>query len=280
MTLKNELTHSEPDVAALERVWSGMRAKSARRPKIRVALVGGAALAVAAAAVVFFTLDSSAEVVAGAPSMVTRAFGAKSTATFTSASSFGVSPETSVIALHAGHGHFVVDDQSWVVTSRHLRLDVASATFTLDSTEQLDSVTVERGEVRVRRPSGDVVLRAGQTFTSGAESVDWETLARAGELKEAWKLLQHAGVVQAATGSDAERRMLLSEVAAAGRDGAISESLLREVMAVESPQRGLAAYTLGRRLQADGRTKEAKEAFDQAREFGVPSELQEDLDRR
>ncbi len=283
--LKDELSRSEPDAAALERVWSGVRAKEPRSV-MPIRLVGVAAmLVIAVAAVALLRVgDRPQPISVAAPAPVEVQLAAGSTVRLDADARFEPSVrDAKVLSLHAGRAQFALQQGPWVVTSRHLRLEVAAATFALEVGGATDSVTVQRGEVRVSVPGlEDLVLGEGQSFTTGPRQLTWDALAREGDLVGAWRALEAEGVRAEASGASPELTMLLSDVAAAGRDEALSRELLSTVMnaADGGAERGLAAYTLGKRLQDDGRAGEAAESFEQSLSLGLPVELREDAKHR
>jgi hypothetical protein len=281
--LKDRLHRSEPDAAALERVWTGVREKERRRarPLLWLGVSGGV---LAAAAVALFLLLRPApppDSLVGSPASLVQ-LGGGSSVQLEAEARF----ETSPLALRSGRAHFTLENGAtpWVVNSRHLRLEVAAASFTLEVGVETDSLTVTRGAVRVSTPgTAEVVLSAGQSFSTGAPvPPTWEALAREGNLAGAWKVLEHAGVLGQVAGASPEKTMLLSDVAAAGGDEALSRELLRLVVEARDggAERGLAAYTLGVRLQADGQLEDAASAFEQSVSLGLPPELQREAHRR
>lgn len=276
MRLKDELTRGSPSPATLERVWAGVRAKTSPLPRRRrwwpvvTLAVTGVVLLLA------WVHRPRAALPQGELAEVQVAEGVKGR--FSAGSRWDVT--AGVVALHAGKAQLEVTRGPWVVTSRYLRMDVAAAELSVACDEVSDSVVVRRGEVTVRRASGDVVLHAGQTFSMGDEAPDWRGLAKAGELRAAWRQLGHEGVVLAARTSGPAEVLLLSEVAAAGEDDALACVLLEEV--IDAPaagsDRGVAAYMLGRRLQQRDPEK-ALAAWQRAERLGVPEELRGELSR-
>jgi hypothetical protein len=280
--LKERLHRSEPDDAALERVWSGVREKERQRSRP----VLGLSIAAAATVVglfVFLRPDAPPLSLQPAPGSLVQ-LGRGSSVQLGPDAQFETAPQ---LALRAGRAQFTLEPAAspWQVSSRHLHLEVAAATFTLEVGGEIDSISVTRGAVRLSTPgaSEGVVLSAGQSFSTGAPPPpSWEALAREGNLAGAWALLQHDGVLGQVAGAPAEKTMLLSDVAAAGGDEALSRELLRVVVDASDggAERGLAAYTLGVRLQTDGQLEDAAKAFEQSVELGLPPELRREAHMR
>ena len=274
---KKDLSGSEPDAAAVERVWRGVRDAEERRRPTRW-LVLAAVLVVGALALTLQFAPWRTPVQVTTPS-VQLAEGAQV--------ELGPGAQLEPVGLHAlalhrGSAHFSLEKGPWVVSSKRLRLEVASATFQFDVADAEDSVTVTRGEVRLAASGFEAItLREGQSFST-ASSTTWETLARAGDLAGAWKVLGAEGVRAAAVRVTPEHAMLLSDVAAAGRDEALSRELLTRVMGAEDAgaERGLAAYTLGQRLEGDGAREAAAKAYRRSLELGLPTELRDDALQR
>lgn len=279
--LKDRLHRSEPDAAALERVWTGVREKERRRNRP----VLGLSIAAAATVLGLFVFLRPPEPplsLQPVPGSLVQ-LGRGSSVQLGPDAQFETAP---VLALRSGRAQFTLEPAAtrWEVTSRHLHLEVAAATFTLEVGGEIDSISVTRGAVRLSTPgASDVVLSAGQSFSTGAPlPPSWEALAREGNLAGAWALLQHDGVLGQVVGAPAEKTMLLSDVAAAGGDEALSRELLRVVVEASDggAERGLAAYTLGVRLQTDGQLEDAANAFEQSVELGLPPELRREAHMR
>ena len=279
--LKDRLHRSEPDDAALERVWTGVREKERQRSRP----VLGLSLAAVATVVALFVYLRPAPPLLVPPTANASLvqLGGGSFVQLEPDAQFETAPS---LALRSGRGHFALEPSSsrWVVTSRHLHLEVASATFSLEVAGETDSISVTRGTVKVSTPgASEVVLSAGQSFSTGAPAApSWEALAREGKLAEAWKVLQHPGVLGQLPGASTEKMLLLSDVAAAGGDEALSRELLRVVVDASDggAERALAAYTLGVRLQTDGQLEDAARAFEQSVELGLPPELRREAHMR
>ncbi len=286
--LKEELRRSEPDPAALERVWSGVRAREQRSSVLPLRLVGVAAIAgIAVVSVLVLREPSPAsrlvpEVHASSPVRV-QLEGNSSVELEGNARFEPSVNDARVLSLHAGRAAFTLGAGPWVVTSRYLRVEVASAMFSVEVGGETDSVTVTRGHLRLSAPGlEELVLTEGQSFSTGASQVTWDSLAREGDLAGAWRSLKAEGVRAKAQGAAPELTLLLSDVAATGGDEALSRALLSSVMNAPDggAERGLAAYTLGKRLQADGQRAAAAESFERSLELGVPVELRDDAARR
>jgi hypothetical protein len=270
---RKDLSGSEPTAASLERVWSGVREREGRR-----GLAMGWKLAMAALVVLGLGLGLQLAVSRPEPTnqAVEIQLAGGSTVHLEADAHFEpVGPRA--LALNAGVARFSLAQGPWVVSSRHLRLEVAAAEFSLEVGGEKDSLTVTRGEVRVSSPGlSAVTLRAGQSFSTGAPTVrEWELLARDGDLAGAWRVLGHDGVQASAVNANPELRLVLSDVAAAGGDQPLSRALLSEVMSATDggAERGLAAFTLGKRLLADERRDEARTAFQRSLELELPTEL-------
>ena len=279
--LKERLHRSEPDDAALERVWSGVREKERTRNRP----VLGLSIAFAFTVVglfVFLRPDAPPLSLEPTPGSLVQ-LGRGSSVQLGPDAQFATGPQ---LALRHGRAQFTLEPaaSAWEVTSRHLHLEVAAATFSLEVAGEIDSISVTRGTVRLSTPgASDVVLSAGQSFSTGAPPPpSWEALAREGNLTGAWALLQHEGVLGQVVGAPPEKTMLLSDVAEAGGDEALSRELLRVVVDASDggAERGLAAYTLGVRLQTDGQLEDAAKAFEQSVELGLPPELRREAHMR
>lgn len=282
--LKDQLHRSEPDAAALERVWNGVREKERAhsRPVLWLGLAG-----VAATATFALLRLEPAPVPPQSASTSRVQLGGGSSVQLEAEARFETSPrDTQALALAAGRAHFDLQSAAapWVVNSHRLHLEVASAAFSLEVGAQTDSLSVTRGTVRLRAPgAGEVLLSAGQSFSTGpAPPPSWEALVREGDLAGAWRLLQHGGVLAQLAGASPEKTMLLSDVAAAGGDEALSRELLRVVVDASDggAERALAAYTLGVRLQTDGQFGDAANAFERSVTLGLPAELRREAHLR
>jgi hypothetical protein len=276
---KKDLGGSEPDASAVERVWSGVREREAqRRPHGWFVLAAALLLAVVGLTLQLRATTPPVPSVTQNETTVQLAAGAQV--------ELGHDAQLEPVGLHAvalrrGRATFTLQQGPWVVTSKRLRLEVASATFGFDVTDAADSVTVTRGEVRLSASGFEAItLREGQTFSTASQAT-WESLARNGELAAAWKVLGIEGVRAAAESAAPEKVMLLSDIAAAGADEPLSRELLgRVVESVDGgAERGLAAYTLGKRLEAEGSSAAARVSFQRSLELGLPVELRQEAEQ-
>lgn len=271
--LKDELTKSEPERAALDRVWARVKARQARRFPVRLALGAAAALLAGAGAWLAWPVPAAPQ----GRSLLALVDG--STVTFDPTAQ--VSLENGRVRVARGAAHLDLKSR-WTVTTSRFSLDVAAAQVEVVAGEAADSVAVERGEVVVSGPGvTPLTLGPGQRFTTAGAAARWEALARDGRFEEAWALLGAAGVSAEAARAPAELQLLLADVAAAGHDRPLSLRLLRELLAsgAPPPQRALAAYTLGVRLKTS-EPREAATAFERSLELDLAPELRSEACHR
>lgn len=274
--LKDELTKGGPERAALDWVWAGVKRRQGRRSPARLA---AAALLALAAAGAWLAREPVAP--KGGSSVLALADG--STVTFDDAAQVSLESGPAGVSVRVARGAAHLDMRSrWTVSTSRFSLDVAAAQVDVVAGEATDSVAVVRGEVVVSGPGvTPLTLGPGQRFSSAGATARWEALAREGRFEEAWALLGAAGVSAEAARAPAELQLLLADVAAAGRDQALSLRLLRELAASAAPpaQRALAAYTLGVRLKAS-EPREAAAAFERSLDLDLPPELRGEACRR
>jgi transmembrane sensor len=178
--------------------------------------------------------------------------------------------------------------------------DIGTA-FTVERSDDVVLVTVERGRVRVTSPGTRVELGAGETRSfeqplhphdieapaaasgdtpHGAvakEGQDFRALARQGDYDRAYESLRHQSV---ATLSDSVEDLLqAADVARLSRHPEQAVTFLKIVIKRHSqdPRAPLASFTLGRvLLDYLGRPREAADAFAEARAHNPSGALAED----
>ncbi len=213
-------------------------------------------------------------------------------------------PDQTAVELASGSARFEVvhrPGQHFRVEAAQVSVEVIGTRFNVERDHDLVRVTVERGQVHVRTPWGEVDLTDGQNrvFSPPATqpavqteastppapappetpaekpAADWHTLARAGDFERAYDVLARAGPVH-----DAPQELLLaSDVARlSGHPQQAAEDLGRLLQHhPKDPRAPLAAFTLGRVLLDElGRPREAAEAFAKLRSAQGAGPLAED----
>ncbi|MFO0601319.1 MAG: hypothetical protein U0228_38780 [Myxococcaceae bacterium] len=272
LRLRNELSGANPDAATLERVWRGVVTRETPAPPRRALVLMLAGVAAVAVGVISTLAVTSL--------LTPKPSGVENVVRLGSDSFVTLEGKTQLLkqgphslAVSNGAARFTLEG-AWTVSTRHLRIEVASAEFRAEIGDVRDSISVTRGEVKVSAPGlAPLTLRAGQSFSTDGAS--WKALARSGDFEGAWALLGEAGVRTVAAESTPDERLLLADVAQAGGASQVGFELLREVVdaADAGPERGLAAFTLGDRLRQAGQGAEARRAFERALELPLPPEL-------
>jgi transmembrane sensor len=167
-------------------------------------------------------------------------------------------------------------------------------------------VAVDHGKVRVRSPSGEAYVQAGEArwFDLNAESahapavpatttkreasrkgtasvpkpqarLEWRSLNQAGDYERAYRLLEEGAPV----GEDVEALMEAADVARLSGHPEVAVRYLEKIVRKHraNPATPLAAFTLGRMLLSQlARPSEAAEAFAAARELAPNGSLSQD----
>lgn len=284
--LKHRLPGSEPDRAALDRVWAGVERGGER------ARVGGwplAFAAVSAALVVavagWWRAASSAP--ARAEGVVASARGPEAAPRFATVTLEDGTVLGSASALVLSDGVVRVDASKGPadVRVKGLRFVASAGRFTVRVASEQVQLDVEAGLVSVE---GEAVARqvgVGETFVHALKAVPpWLPLARAGKFAEAADALGAEGRRRvAASALSAEDRLLFSDVAQAAGEGALVLAQLDEVAAADAGAdvRALAAWKRGLRLsEVKGEEVAAARSFEHAVELGLPGLPQRDAAAR
>jgi hypothetical protein len=288
--LEELLGHAEPDRAALDRVWGGLKRRERRRA-LRPFVLAGTLLAAAVAVAVWLVFTpaqpsgqgdpfGAALAAATPPTTLTTADG--STLTLDRGAQAHAAPSAAGVVLHVDRGtvHLSVRDgaAAWTVETARLKVVVlASTSLELDVSELGDTVSVTRGQATVsgREVVTPVVLGGGQRFSTATRS--WLDHARSGSFEAAWRLLGAEGVRREAALASPGDALLLADIAATGKDEPLAIEVLEGVTrAAASPQRELAWFSLGLRLSAAGETRNAARAFEASYTPSLPKELRRD----
>ncbi len=280
--LKERLPGSEPDRAALDRVWAGV-ARDLERKTVSPWPLAFAAVSVAlAVAVVGWWRAASSAPPAQVAAAEAPAAPRFARVTLEDGTELGAA---SALVLSDGVVRVDATEGPADVRVKGLRFLATTGRFTVRVASEQVQLDVEAGLVSVTGEAVERQVGAGQSLVQALEAkAAWLPLARAGKFAEAADALGASGRRRVAGSSlSAEDRLLFSDVAQAAGEGAVVLSQLDAVAAADAGAdvRALAAWKRGLRLsEQKGEEAAAARSFEHAVELGLPGIAKKDAAAR